>query len=258
MKKSLGTAVVTGASTGIGAVYADRLAKRGYDLVLVARDEAKLNTLAERLRGEAGVKVRVLKADLTDKGDLNTVEDLLRTDASVTLLVNNAGAARLASFATLDLDAEEKIIQLNVTALMRLSGAVVPAFLARGTGSIINVASVLAFAPEISPTVYSATKSFVVTLSQGLNHELASKGLYVQAMLPGATLTEIWERGGMQAPPTSMQVDDLVDAALLGFDRRETVTIPPLQNESLWSALNDARLAMIKDTRNALPGARYS
>ena len=261
MPAKLGTALVTGASSGIGATYADRLAKRGYDLILVARDIAKLQTLAARLEAETGATVRSIKADLTDRADLRAVEQVLREDAAITLLVNNAGMAALGPFSTGDIDVNEAVIDLNVTALTRLSHAAVTAFLARGGGSIVNIASVLAFGHDLSPGVYSATKSYVVTFSRGLNVELAGKGVYVQAVLPAATRTEIWEKSGISADSLPagpvMGVDDLVDAALVGFDNGELVTLPSLPDDALWRVFDQARSAMMSDVRHDKPAARY-
>jgi len=251
--------LITGASTGIGAVYADRFAKRGHDLVLVARDKARMDSLAERLREETGVSVDVLQADLTDAGDLARIESRVRDDASIGILVNNAGMSGTGTFLEQAPDAVSQVINLNITALARLTSAITPRLVQAGTGSIINVASVVGLAPELQMTVYGATKAFVLFLSQGLNIELGAKGLYVQAVLPAATRTEIWERSGKRIEdlPAVMEVDDLVDAALVGFDRRETVTIPPLPDEGQWKALEAARLAMLPNFRQVLPAARY-
>ena len=252
-------ALITGASSGIGATYADRLARRGHDLVLVARDRQRLEALAERLRAETGVSVEVLPADLTNKPDLFRVEAKLREDARIGILINNAGAAAPGGFAEPDLDAQERLIQLNITAVTRLAGAVIPRFLAEGGGAIVNIASVLALAPEIFPGIYSATKAFVLTFSQALQAELGPRGLYVQAVLPGATRTEIWERSGRSPDtiPGMMAVDELVDAALVGFDRRETITIPPLPDIAQWERFSAARLEMLPNFRQEHPAARY-
>ncbi|NWD52786.1 SDR family NAD(P)-dependent oxidoreductase [Pseudomonas gingeri] len=251
--------LITGASTGIGAVYADRFAKRGHNLVLVARDKARMDVLAERLRGETGVTVDVLQADLTDAGDLARIEARVKDDASIGILVNNAGMNGTGTFIEQTPDVVSQIINLNITALARLTSAITPRLVQAGGGSIINVASVVGLAPEIQLTVYGATKAFVLFLSQGLNIELGAQGLYVQAVLPSATRTEIWERSGKRVEDLSavMEVDDLVDAALVGFDRRETVTIPPLPDEGQWQALEAARLAMLPNYMQLLPAARY-
>ncbi|WP_422000810.1 SDR family NAD(P)-dependent oxidoreductase [Reyranella sp.] len=258
-RTALSTALVTGASAGIGAVYADRLARRGHDLVLVARSAAKLEALAARLRGETGVTVEVLAADLVDPADRARVERRLRDDARIGLLVNNAGTTVPGGFANADLDTLEKLVALNVTAVTRLAAAVAPRFSAEGQGAIVNIASVLALAPEVFPGIYPATKAYVLTLSQSLAAELGPRGVYVQAVLPGATRTEIWAHAGrdVDSIPGVMEVDDLVDAALVGFDRREPVTIPPLPDAAQWDAFATARLAMLPNFRQSKPAARY-
>ncbi len=254
-----GTALVTGASSGIGATYADRLARRGYDLVLAARDKVRMDALAARLRAETGVAVDVLPADLTRREDLQAVEARLREDVRIRLLVNNAGAVAPGGFADPDLDVQDRLIRLNVTAVTRLAGAVVPRFLREGGGAIINIASVLALAPEVSFGIYPATKAFVLTFSQSLQSELGPRGLYVQAVLPAATRTEIWSRSGrdVNAIAGMMDVDELVDAALVGFDRREAITIPPLPDAAQWDSFNAARQAILPNVRQEHPAARY-
>ncbi|MBZ9656752.1 SDR family NAD(P)-dependent oxidoreductase [Phyllobacterium lublinensis] len=251
--------LITGASTGIGAVYADRFAKRGHDLVLVARDRARLETLGERLQRETGVKVDIVKADLTDEIDLATVETRVRDDARIGILVNNAGASVAGTFADQTPDDVAKVISLNTTALTRLTSAVTPRFIRAGEGAIINIASVVGLAPEFGSTVYGATKAFVLFLSQGLQLELGPKGIYVQVVLPAATRTEIWERAGkdVNALPAVMEVDELVDAALVGFDRRETVTIPPLPDADQWTAFEAARQRMIPNFAQVHAADRY-
>ena len=195
--------------------------------------------------------IDVLRADLTVPADLHAVEARLRDDARITLLVNNAGAGDFTGFSNPDLDAAEKLIALNITAVTRLTGAVVPRFLASGGGSIINVGSVLGFAPEALPGVYSSTKAFVLTFSQSLQLELGPRGIYVQALLPSATRTEIWERGGrsVDSVPNAMDVGELVDAALVAFDRKELITLPSLPDQAQWDAFNAARLAMLPNLR---------
>jgi len=251
--------LITGASSGIGVVYADRFAKRGHDLVLVARDRARMEVLAERLRRETGVAVDIVQADLTDAVQLAQVETRLRDDAHIGILVNNAGASAAGGFLEQSGDDVARLISLNTTALARLTSAVTPRFVAAGEGSIVNIASVVALAPEIGLTVYGATKAFVLFLSQGLQLELGPKGIYVQAVLPAATRTEIWERSGRDVNTLTgvMEVDELVDAALLGFDRREAITIPPLPDAGQWDAFNAARQAMVPNFVQTHAAARY-
>jgi len=253
------TVLITGASSGIGAVYADRFAQRGHDLVLVARDRARMEVLAERLRRATGVAVEILQADLTDPGALAQVEARLAADARIGVLVNNAGASAAGTFLTQGPDAVARIISLNALALARLASAVAPRFAEAGQGAILNIASVVGLAPELGMTVYGATKAFVLYLTQGLQLELGPRGVYVQAVLPAATRTEIWERSGqdVNAIPAVMEVDELVDAALVGYDRRETITIPPLPEPEPWQAFETARLALLPGFRHAHPAARY-
>jgi short-subunit dehydrogenase len=257
--RSLATALVTGASSGIGATYADRLARRGYDLVLVARDQDRMEAIAGRLRGETGVNVEVIRGDLTAPQDLGLLEARLREDSRIGLLVNNAGAAAPGGFADPDLDVQEALIRLNVTAVTRLAGAIVPRLLTAGGGSIINIASVLAFGPEVMPGIYAATKAFVLTFSQSLQAELGPRGLYVQAVLPSATRTEIWARSGRDVDtiPGVMDAGELVDAALVGFDRHELVTIPSLPDIGQWERFAAAREAMLPNFRQIHAAERY-
>jgi uncharacterized protein len=260
MTTPVSTVLITGASTGIGAVYADRFARRGHNLVLVARDQARLEALAVRLRRETGVSVDLLPADLTVAADLERVAARLRSDNNIGILVNNAGAAAEGTLTKPDLAAMERLIRLNVTSVTLLSGAVVPRFLEQGTGAIINLASIVGVAPEIQLGIYGATKAYVLALSQNMQAELGPRGLYVQAVLPAATRTEIWERSGrdVNALQGVMDVNEMVDAALVGFDRREEVTIPSLPDAGQWAAFEGARKAMLPNFPNEHAAARYA
>jgi short-subunit dehydrogenase len=251
--------LITGASTGIGATYAERLARRGHNLVLVARDETRMDSIAQRLRKETGVSIDVLPADLTNSADLHRVESRLREDQSIGVLINNAGAGLPGGFLDSDLDAQERLIRLNVISVVRLARAVAPRFVEQGEGSIVNIASVLAVAPEILPGIYPATKAFILTFSQSLQKELGERGVYVQVVLPAATRTEIWERSGIDVNqiPGMMEVGELVDAALVGFDRKEPVTIPPLPDAGQWDSFQSARLAMLPNFAQEHAAARY-
>jgi len=191
--RSKGTALITGASAGIGAVYADRLAKRDYDLVLVARNEARLKALSGR-------------------------------------------------------------IALNIVALTRLTYAAAPAFVARRAGTIINIASVVGLSPETLNGVYGATKAYVIALSHSLQHELADKGVRIQVVLPAATATEIWEKAGL---PYQNLPEDMVDAALVGLDQGEVVTLPSLHDGDQWTRFEAARRAIAKQFGNSTPASRY-
>src|ERR1700728_1865884 len=246
-KERKGTALVTGASSGIGAVYADRLAKRGYDLILVARSADRLAKTAERLRRETGRTVETVTADLNDKADLATIEAVLKTDSAITLLVNNAGVGAAAPLLASDIDKMEEMIALNVRALTRLTYAAAPGFVARG-GAFINIASIVAISPETLNGVYGGSKAFVLAFSQSLQHELGPKGVRVQAVLPGATATEFWDTAGLPVHnlPSEivMSAEDMVDAALAGLDHGEAVTIPSLPDQAEWDGFDSARRAM--------------
>jgi hypothetical protein len=257
-----GTALITGASSGIGAVYADRLAHQGYDLILVARNRDRLQELANRLTTDTGRSVEVVTADLGSPADLVRVEAVLRTDASVTMLVNNAGFGATAPLLGSDIARMDEMIALNVGALTRLTYAAAPGFVARGGGTIVNISSSAALSPETLNGVYGGSKAFVLAFSQSLHHELADKGVRIQAVLPGATATEFWGIAGRPVHnlPTAivMSAEDMVDAALSGLEQGETVTIPALPDKAEWDAFDAARRAMSGRLSSAVPAARYN
>jgi short-subunit dehydrogenase len=256
---NLPTVLITGASTGIGATYAQRFAQRGHDLVLVARDKARMEALAAKLRTDHKVAVDVLPADLTNASDLAIVEGRLRDDHRIGILVNNAGAAQSGGILQQTADSIEHLVALNTTSLTRLAAAAAGRLAQSGTGAIVNIGSVVGLAPEFGMSIYGASKAYVQFLSQGLSLELSPKGVYVQAVLPAGTRTEIWERAGIDASTMSdlMDVGELVDAALVGFDRRETMTIPPLHDAGRWEALEAARQRLVTDIQQAHPAERY-
>lgn len=256
-----GKALITGASTGIGAIYADRLAKRGYDLILVARDKVKLESVANKIKAVSEVEVEVISADLTAKDQLMQIENLLRSDNSISLLLNNAGLGAVTTLAESNMDEIETMISLNVIALTRLSAAITPNLIARGNGAIINIASVVALGPEMLNGAYSGSKAYVLNLTQSMHHELADKGIRVQAVLPGAIDTPFWDKGGLPISnlPSQivMQPDTLVDAALAGFDLGEVITIPSLPNIEDWHAFESARKALGPNLSHTVPSNRY-
>jgi short-subunit dehydrogenase len=260
-KKSKGTAVVTGASSGIGAIYAERLARRGHNVVLVARNRERLSSLATKLKSETGVTVETLGADLSDASDLGRVEELLRSDEGIGVLVNNAGAGLYSPVMQSAIGTMENMIALNVTALVRLSYAAVQRFVQRGVGTLINISSVVALSPEMLNGVYSGSKAFVLAFSQSLRHELSGTGVRVQVVLPGATATEFWAHAGKpveQLPAhIVMSAGDVVDAALSGLDSGEFVTIPALPNMEDWARYESARSALAPFLSRALPAQRY-
>jgi uncharacterized protein len=255
-----GTALVTGASSGIGAIYADRLARRGYDLILVARNRERLEALAKRLTQETGRSVEVIPADLNKDADLARIESKLKTDPRISLLVNNAGFGATTPLLESDVARMDEMVALNVRALMRLTYAAVPGFVLRNAGSIVNIASIVAIAPELLNGVYGATKAFVLAFTQSLKHELASKGVRVQAVLPGATATEFWDIAGTPVEHLPAQIvmsaEDLVDAALAGFDLGETITVPSLPDAD-WDNFEANRLVLQPKLSRSVPADRY-
>lgn len=256
-----GVAVVTGASSGIGAVYADRLAERGYDLLLVARDAKRLGEVAANVSSKHGVVAETVAADLTDKSALLQLEARLKADKNITLLVNNAGFGGTKSLVDSSVDELENMIFLNVTALTRLTAAVLPNLVAKNAGAVINIASVVAVNPDALNGTYSGTKAYVVNFTQSLYKTLKGTNVQVQAVLPGATRTEFWDRAGLPVhnlpEKNVMSAEDCVDASLVAFDEKELVTIPALPDVDVWNRYEQARLALYPFLSSKDAAARY-
>jgi short-subunit dehydrogenase len=256
-----GTALITGASSGLGAVYADRLARRGYDLILTGRDTTRLEALASQLRG-TGRRADVISGDLNSKASVQVIEQRLTADNSISLLVNNAGQLSAAPLIESDVDLLEQMIQVNVVAFTRLAAAAAKAFVKRGRGAIINISSAVALAPEMLNGVYNASKAYVLNLTQSMQNELAGKGVQVQAVLPGAVGTEAWARGGLPLEHLPkeivMPVEEAVDAALAGLDAGELVTIPSLPNVEDWNRYVATRKALQPFLSRAHAAQRYA
>jgi len=260
-KSVKGTAVVTGASSGIGKVYADRLAKRGYDLLLIARRGERLEELAQQLRKDQGVSVETLVADLGNSADLKKVADTIAADNRITMLVNNAGTSKFASSTRVPLADVDQQMDVNSKALTHLSLAVLPGFKDRNRGTIINIGSVLSFYATPNTTAYSGTKGQVMLFTMGLQKELADTKVTVQLVLPATTATELWDVAGVGLkaldPATIMTAEDCVDAALAGLDRGETVTLPSVDDAQLWAAFDNARLKLFAASQTGKPASRY-
>jgi uncharacterized protein len=254
-------AVVTGASAGIGAVYARRLAARGFDLILVARRADRLAALSKEVQDKHGMQVEVVAADLTASADLARLEKLVAADKRITMLVNNAGNAKLAPLAGTSTEDAASMIALNITALTRLTQAVLPGFLARNSGSIINVASVLSLHSLPISSVYSGTKGYVLNFSRGLQAELAGTGVNVQLVLPATTSTELWDIAGIPLSQLNqssiMTAENMVDASLAGYDQGEAVTLPSVEDRHLWAAYDAARGNLFAATQTGVPASRY-
>jgi uncharacterized protein len=256
-----GNALITGASSGIGAVYADRLARQGYDLILVARNRDRLDALAFQLTVQTGRRVEVIVADLSERSDLARIEQVLRTVDSIDMLVNNAGCAMSGDLVDASPNELENMIRLNVLAPTLLALAAISGFIARGRGTVINISSVLALIPELFNGSYGGTKAYLLNLSLRLQREVANKGVRVQVVLPGAIRTGIWQNShaDIGAIPSNMimDADKLVDAALAGLNLGEIVTIPSLSNLADWEVHEAARRALIPNLSLEFPAARY-
>jgi short-subunit dehydrogenase len=243
-------ALITGASSGLGEAFAERLAADGHDLIVVARREDRLRALADRLRDRHGAATQVLVADLTAPGDLRRVEAQIAAGPALDLLVNNAGFGGYRPFLQLDPDRAEELIRLQVLAVTRLARAALPAMVARGRGALINVSSQLAFSaalpsPPLPPgrAVYAATKAYVNAFTQLLDGELAGTGVRVQALCPGVMRTEFYARMGTdlgRLPIRPMEPAEVVRASLAGLQRGAVLCLPGLDDAS---ALDEWRAA---------------
>lgn len=256
----LGVAVITGASSGIGAAFVKRLAHRGYDLLLVARRGDRLATLAAQLRSESGVAVETLVADLARAEDLARLEARI-AELPVTFLVNNAGVGALGPTSTVPADAQESLIRINVVALTRLSLAAIARFRAAGRGTLINIASVMALMPSAGGGAYSGSKAYVLNFTRSLRLELAGTGIGVHAVLPGPVRTEFFSSQGLSDsvfPDTSyVSPDALADAALAGAALGDEVITPTLASAEHWRDLETARGAYMRNVMSGEIAARY-
>jgi len=256
----LGLAVVTGASSGLGAVYADRLAARGHALVLIARRGKRLEALAKDLLARHGVACRIEVTNLEAPDDLARIETLVR-DQPVSVLVNNAGIGALGQ--TSDQTAGEiaSVVKLNVLALSVLSHAALEGFRTRSSGTLVNIGSVIALAPNAAGAAYSGSKAFVLNFTRSLQLEYAASPIRIQLVQPGPIKTEFFEAAGVSEdmfPPESfLSAEQLVDAALAGMDAGEAVTTPSMPDVQSWNGLEERRVAFIASTRSGRVADRY-
>ena len=256
-----GLAVVTGASSGLGAVYADRLAALGYKLLLVARRGDRLSQVAADLQARHGVTAATLVADLEQPDDLAKVEVALQ-DENLALLVNNAGAGGLGPSSKVTIEQMERVIKLNITAVTRLSLAVLSTFRTRGAGTLINIGSILAHGPAPGAAAYSGSKGYVLNFTQSLQAEYAKSFIRIQLVLPGPIRTEFFSSQGISEavfPQESfLTAEQVVDAAMAGLAAQEAVTAPSLLDEGVWTTLEEARGAFFKAAASGKPALRYA
>ena len=260
MREERGLAVVTGASSGIGAVYAERLAARGHSLLLVARRPDRLARTKDRLSSDYRVEVAVLVADLERPSDVSDLEARVAAD-DVTFVVNNAGAGRLGRSENLTADQLERIIHLNITALTRLSHAALTGFRKRQAGVLVNIGSMMAHAAAANAAAYSGSKAYVLNFTRSLQMEYAGSPIRIHLVMPGPIRTEFFSSQGVSEsifPPESyLAPEQLVDAALAGLDAGESVTIPSMLDEQAWTALEAARSEFVKAMMSGRVGVRY-
>ncbi len=257
-----GKAVVTGASSGIGKVYAEELGKLGYDLLLVARRADRLQALKAQIEAAHGVEVQTLTADLSKAQEIDKVAEQLRNDTAVAMLVNNAGTSIVKPFAETQWTEVEPMIQLNVTALTALTLAVLPGFKQRNSGEIINIGSVVGFYGWTNGSVYGGTKAYVLNFTRTLQSELADTGIRVQLVTPAATVSEVWDIQGLplSALPQElvMSTEDCVAASLQGLHMGEKTTAPSLEDAGLLERFETASKELFQATQAGKPASRYS
>jgi len=253
------SALVTGASSGIGAVYADRLAARGHDLILVARRRDRLESLATRLRKDHGCRVEIHPADLRDRDDLVRIEALVRERDDIGVLVNNAGLGAGAPSVSADPDTVETLVKVNVLAPTLLCLAATPRFAARDDGLIINIGSVSAVIPSATAAAYSASKAYVFTFSQSLQREFSKTKVKAQVVMPGPVRTEFFgDRPPSIPDELFMSPETVVDIAFRALDQGELMCWPTLHDLQAWTAFDDARRALSKAiSQDAIPPVRY-
>lgn len=261
---SHGVALVTGASSGIGRAFAERLARDGYHVVLVARRRDRLEAVAREIE-TVGASAEVIVADLANAEDLDAVERRARA-GDVSLLINNAGFQTYTPFIDLSMDRAQSEVAVQVTAVMRLTHAVLPAMIARGSGAVINVSSMLGFSGGLNHpflpkrSVYAGTKAFVTTLSELLAAEIEGTGVRVQALCPAVVRTEFHDVDGqpvLRPNAPVMEPDDVVKASLGGLRTEDTICIPALEDRDRLSAVTDASRALFEAGRGAELASRY-
>jgi short-subunit dehydrogenase len=229
--------LVTGASAGIGLVFAERLAREGHDLVLVARRRDRLEALAERLRGEAGIEAEVVCADLTDAKAVAEIETRIANDEALTLLVNNAGFGGYQPFTSIDPKVIDDLVAIHIGTVARLTRAALPGMVGRGRGAIINIASLLALSGTLPPSplphraTYAGAKAFMLTFTQALAGELTGTEVRVQVCLPGRVATEFHSIQGIDTSklPPAMFAEDVVAASLSALARSYVFRRLPIQ-----------------------------
>jgi short-subunit dehydrogenase len=242
------TALVTGASAGLGAEFARQLAAAGTGLIVVARRRERLEALAAELGGRHGVAVEVVPADLSSPDGVEIVRRRIASVDTLDLLINNAGFGGAGIFSKSEIGYDLGMVQVHINAAVSLARAALDGMIARGRGAIINVASIAAFSP-VSGSIYGSTKAFLVKFSENLEYELKGKGIRVQALCPGMTHTEFHEVSGMDKSIVPafmwMGASDVVRASLKALGRRQVIFIPGLKNRLVSAPMRCAPTAWV-------------
>lgn len=256
-----GTALITGSSAGLGAAYADQLARRGHDIILVARDKARLDETAHRISADTGRDVSVLSADLSTMAGTLAVEERIADDASIDTVVNNAGIALFGPVSSADPGQLDRLVAINVGAFTRIAAAAARVFARRRSGTIISISSGLAMYIIPVSAAQSAAQSYVLTFTQALAQEFADSPARVRAVLPGSLRTAWWDGSafdlGQVADNMIMTPEDAAAAGLAGLDSGEPITIPSLADSAYWQSYEDARLKIAYQVASDTPAARY-
>ena len=254
-------ALVTGASSGIGATYAERLASTGHDLVLVARRADRLEALAEGMRERHGVSARVLVADLSEDSGIDAVTSSIEGEPGLAVLVNDAGFSGYGPFTEIPSERIDRLIEIHCRATTRLSRAALPGMLSSGRGDIVNMGSLLAFSRSVPPdplpyrAVYAACKAFIVTFTVSLHRELEGTGVRSMVCCPGLVESE-FHGPDWQGPP-QMSAEDVVTACLRGLEAGEAICLPGIEDPEVVETLDAAERAMIANTRVTTLASRY-
>jgi len=226
---SKGTAVVTGASSGVGACYAEQLAERGYDVIMIARNRERMNQLARQLTDKTGRSFEVMQADLTRQAGVQRVESLLRSDSSITMLVNNAGIGAAAPMLEIDASLINPIIAVNLAALTRFTRAAAPAFASRGKGTIIQVATVAAHHLDCKSGICEGIAAYVLAYSKSVHQEFSDQGIRLHVVLPESKYRSFLKNTNYEtawAPASNTRsAESMVRAALAGLDQGEFVSM---------------------------------
>jgi uncharacterized protein len=258
-------AVVTGASSGIGAAYAERLGRDGYDLILVARRRDRLETLAQKLGHEIGVEAEPLQADLLNPEALSRLEARVSAEERLVMIVNNAGFGGYRAFVEVEPRVIDDLIGIHIRAVARLTRAVLPGMVRRGNGAVVNVASLLALSGAIPPNplperaVYAGAKAYILAFTEALSGELNNTGVRVQACLPGLVDTEYHALVGRDSSkmPPMMQAADVVTASMVALAKGEVVCIPGLDDPALFGRIVDIRRDILMSANRPALATRY-